>query len=80
MLSMANYIKYKRISKVVNEETLQELLDGIIEEGFEIIYYDEKILDPGVNNDPLSKSDNTMRMLAIILCGKINEGKKMLNS
>lgn len=38
---MEKYIKYKRISKEVNSNTLETLFDELISGGWEIIYYDE---------------------------------------
>lgn len=74
---MAKYIKYKRISKVVNSTSLQELFDDLSKD-WEIIYYNERILDSGVTDDPLRKTDGTERILVVMVCGKINEGKEIL--
>ena len=41
---MEKYIKYKRISTSIldTEENIQTFLDGLIKDGLEIIYWDEK--------------------------------------
>ena len=72
------YVKYKRITEVVTKEMLSELFDKIVSDGFQIIAYNEKILDSGIHNDSLRKSDNTERILVNIVCGKPNEGKELL--
>lgn len=56
-------IKYKRIEKLLiyNDEIIQDYLDELIKDGFEIIYYNEKeILD---GNDIKLK-------ITIIVCKK----------
>jgi hypothetical protein len=39
---METYIKYKRISEVVEEEELENFFNDLIKKGWEIIYYSEK--------------------------------------
>lgn len=48
LIIMDKPIKYKRIEKLLNynDEIIQDYLDELIKDGFEIIYYNEKeILD-----------------------------------
>jgi len=59
------YIKYKRIADIFNSEMLQEKLDSFIVEGWEIIYYNEKIME---------KTQTDERIFVTIVVGKPNEG------
>lgn len=63
---MNKYINYKRISGLYNTQTLEDKFKEIIENGWEIIHYDETI-----------KDDDKFRIT--IICGIPNKGsKKML--
>lgn len=42
---MGKYVKYKRTSEILNNKQLQEKFDLMIADGWEIIHYNEKILD-----------------------------------
>lgn len=42
-LRMNRYISYKRISKIITPDELDEIFKSLISDGYEIIYYDEKI-------------------------------------
>ncbi len=44
---MLRTIKYKRITGTYNSNSLDELFNDLISEGFEIIYYNEKDLVDG---------------------------------
>jgi hypothetical protein len=43
---METYIRYQRFTKDINRANeIQEFLDEIVKEGWEIIYYNEKVKD-----------------------------------
>jgi len=62
IIFMERYIKYKRFSERIKVTDLQDFLDKLVTDGWEIITYIEKILD----NHP----DNVVIISVIILCGK----------
>ena len=45
---MEKFIKYKRVSELVDDKTLPELFNELITEGWEIIYYNEEV-HAGIN-------------------------------
>ena len=51
---MERYIKYKRLEKTFqypNESEFQEFLDELVVNGWEIVYYNEKIYTDNIGND-----------------------------
>lgn len=62
---MGKYINYERIQRSVSKEGLNELLIQIIKNDQEIIHYSERIMDVD-------------SIQVIIICGKLNEGKRIL--
>ena len=63
---MGKYIKYKRISDVVTPEQIDNYLDSFIKEGWEIISYNERIME---------KTPILERVHIAIIVGKLNSGK-----
>jgi hypothetical protein len=41
---MEAYIKYKRITKIVKESETQKFFDDLVIDGWDIIYYNERML------------------------------------
>jgi hypothetical protein len=62
---MSQYVRYERIQSIFDEDMLREKLKIIVENGWDIIHYDEKI-----------KDENKFQVL--ILCGVPNKGKKKI--
>lgn len=66
---MGKYIQYKRINQIYTPKELEDKLKEIIKDGFEIIHYDEKILE---------KTETFERIIVTMLLGKLNEGVKQI--
>lgn len=66
---MSKYIKYKRIHETFNTQQLKDKFDDIVEEGLEILFYNERVLDTPPND----------RILVTMVVGKLNVGKELLN-
>ena len=41
----STYIKYKRVNKTIKQTQLQDYLDRVVVDGFDILYYNENILN-----------------------------------
>lgn len=67
---MSKYINYKRINGIFNSDQIQNKFDSLVKEGFDIIYYDESILEKTPEE----------RIIVTMVIGKINKGLKLLNS
>ena len=57
---MGKYVNYKRLEGTHNQETLQTVFEQIVKEGWDIIYYNEKIQDVD-------------QMHVVIVCGIPNQ-------
>jgi hypothetical protein len=66
---MGRYIQYKRIANIFGPEDLEKQFKKLIEDGFEIVTYDEKILEK-------SADGKIERIVVTIIAGKLNEGVK----
>ena len=56
---MERSIKYKRFDEYINDTEIQQFLDNLIIEGWEIIYYNEENIS----------NDNGNKLLHIIIIG-----------
>jgi hypothetical protein len=66
---MEKYIRYKRFSEVHTEKTLQDFLDRLITEGWEIIYYEEVKKSSGT----LTDTPGEISIHITVLAGKKQE-------
>lgn len=66
---MAKYVRYERINKIVTPKELENELKKVVERGFDIISYDEKLLE---------KSESIERIIITMLLGLPNEGTKQV--
>lgn len=71
---METYIKYKRFETVTSENEIQNFLDSLTKEGWEIIYYNELVRDDTVNMHNNATVTNRRFFITIIA------GKKQDNS
>lgn len=62
---MGKYVRYERTAAPYSAEELQKKFDTIIEEGMEIIFYEER-------------KQETDRFYVTIVCGIINKGEKQI--
>ena len=60
---MSRFINYERIEGTYDQKGLKKVFVGIVEKGWEIIYYNEKIMD-------------TDKIFVVIICGIPNEMSK----
>lgn len=60
---MNKYIRYERMEGSYNKESIKELFEDIVKNGWDIIYYNE------LNN-------NEMALHVVVLCGIPNSGNK----
>lgn len=67
---MNKYIKYKRIYEKTNDEEIQSILDNLIVEGWEIIYYNES--NKNISITEVMYSDKHVFHVTI-LAGKKNQ-------
>lgn len=67
---MAKYVRYKRIRKIVTPLELDNELKRVVEDGSDIIFYDEVVLE---------KNETVERIILTMLLGFPNKGiKKVL--
>ena len=64
---MGKYIRYERFYYKLSPDEINEKLKKLVEEGWEIIYYNEKYL---------GYLDDEQQIAVTIVCGKLNEGTK----
>lgn len=61
---MGKYIKYRRISEIYEPQQIEDLFDSIVKEGWELLHYNEKILE----TKPVD------RIHVVVVMGKLNMG------